>query len=65
MKSMQQEKGIILGVTELDEQRIFELSIQKEPLDDSIVISTARINRKTKVVSVIISNLEKKNSALP
>ena len=92
---MKQEKGLFLGITELDElqelarlatrealksydipnewkgrlslniffeddDRIFELCITGEKPDDETVISRARVNRNTKAVSVVISNLEKK-----
>lgn len=95
--SMQQENGIPLGITEIDElqelarvetsetlksyvipdeymdslslniflvgdDRIFELSVTQSPPDKTIVVSTTTVNRKTKIVSVVISNLEKKTA---
>lgn len=54
------EKYLTLGTFFDGDDRIFELYIAAERPRDAIVISTARVNRKTKDVNVIISNLAKK-----
>jgi hypothetical protein len=54
------EKNLTLGTFFDGEDRIFELYIACEQPSDAVVISSARVNRRTKSVSVVISNLEKK-----
>ena len=54
------EKRLTLGTFFDDDDRIFELYIAGEQPSDAVVISSARVNCKTKNVSVIISNLEKR-----
>ena len=51
---------LTLGTFFDGEDRIFELYVSRERPLDAIVISSARVNRISKSVSVIISNLAKK-----
>ncbi|MDB5805165.1 MAG: hypothetical protein JWN73_2487 [Betaproteobacteria bacterium] len=43
-----------------DEHRIFQLYVATERPSDAIIISTARVNRNTRLVDVTISNLKRK-----
>ena len=54
------EKNLTLGTFFEGEERIFELYIAAEKPADAVVISTARVNRKSKGVVVAISNLAKR-----
>ena len=57
------EKNLTLGTFFEGEDRIFELYIAAEKPADAVVISTARVNRKSRNVVVTISNLmERKRS---
>ncbi|KQV54988.1 MULTISPECIES: hypothetical protein [unclassified Duganella] len=53
------EKKLTLGTSFEGDDRIFELYIAAERPSDAVVISTARVNRKSKSVSVAITNLKK------
>ncbi|MFP5393837.1 MAG: hypothetical protein ACLGI6_20195 [Gammaproteobacteria bacterium] len=50
-------KNLTLGTFFEGDERIFELYIAAEKPVDAVVISTARVNRKSREVVVIISNL--------
>jgi hypothetical protein len=54
------EADLTLGIYFDGDERVFELYIAKERPAGGIVISTARVNRKTRSVSVIDSNLSLK-----
>ncbi len=54
------KERLSLGIFFEDDDRIFELYVTGDKPDDAIVISRASVNRNTKDVSVVISNLEKK-----
>jgi hypothetical protein len=54
------EKNLTLGTFFDGDDRIFELYIAGERPADAVVISSARVNRKDKTVSVVISNPAKK-----
>lgn len=54
------KKRLVLGVYLEDDDRIFELYITGDKPDDATVLSRAKVNRNTKAVSVVISNLEKR-----
>lgn len=54
------EKNLTLGTFFDGDDRIFELYIAAEQPSDAVVISSARVNRRTKAVMVVISNLAKK-----
>ena len=54
------EENLTLGIFFDGDERIFELYVAKERPADGIVISTARVNRKTRSVTVIVSNLSLK-----
>jgi hypothetical protein len=51
------EKNLTLGTFFEGDDRIFELYIAAEKPSDAVVISTARVNRKSRNVVVTISNL--------
>jgi hypothetical protein len=51
------EKNLTLGTSFDGDDRIFELYIAAEKPSDAVVISTARVNRKSRNVVVTISNL--------
>jgi hypothetical protein len=51
------KKNLTLGVSVDGDDRIFELYIAAEKPYDAVVISTARVNRKSRKVVVTISNL--------
>ena len=53
-------KNLTLGTFFEDEDRIFELYVAAERPADAIVISSARVNRKTRNVTVTVSNLKLK-----
>ena len=56
-------KNLTLGTFSDGDDRIFELYIVAEKPADAVVISTARVNRKSRNVVVTISNLaERKRS---
>lgn len=55
------EKNLTLGTFFEGEERIFELYIAAEKPADAVVISTARVNRKSRDVVVTISNLAERN----
>jgi hypothetical protein len=52
------EENLTLGTSFEGDERIFELYIAAERPEDAVVISTARVNRKSKEVVVTISNLK-------
>ncbi|MCD9116906.1 hypothetical protein [Pseudomonas bijieensis] len=54
------EKNLTLGTFFDDEHRVFELYVASEKPEDTIVISSARVNRLTKSVHVTVSNLAEK-----
>ena len=54
-------KNLTLGTFFEGDERIFELYIAAEKPADAVVISTARVNRKSKKVLVTISNLAKRD----
>jgi hypothetical protein len=54
------KKDLTLRTFFEDDERIFELYIAAEKPSDALVISTARVNRKSREVVVIISNLAKR-----
>lgn len=54
------EENLTLGTFFDGDDRIFELYVAGERPVDAIVISSARVNRKTRSVRVVISNLVKK-----
>jgi len=54
------EKNLTLGTFFDGDDRIFELYIAAERPENAVVISSARVNRKTKNVAVVISNLVRK-----
>jgi hypothetical protein len=56
------DKNLTLGNFFDGDDRIFELYIAGEQPSDAVVISSARVNRKTKSVNVVISNLAKKSN---
>jgi len=51
--------NLALGTFVENDVAIFELYIAAERPEDAIVISAARVNRKTRAVAVTISNLPK------
>lgn len=53
-------KNLTLGTYFDGDDRIFELYIAAERPSEAVVLSSARVNCKTKTVSVVISNLAKK-----
>jgi hypothetical protein len=56
-------KNLTLGTVFDGDDRIFELYVAAEKPADAVVISTARVNRKSRNVVVTISNLtERKRS---
>ncbi|WP_269533273.1 hypothetical protein [Chitinimonas sp. BJYL2] len=55
------ERNLTLGTLFDGDDRIFELYIAAEKPADAIVISSARVNRKTKAVAVTITNLRHKD----
>ena len=54
------DRNLTLGTFFDGDDRIFELYIAAERPAEAVVISTARVNRKTKEVVVVISNLAEK-----
>jgi hypothetical protein len=54
------KKNLTLETSFEGDERIFELYIAAEKPSDALVISTARVNRKSKEVVVTISNLAKR-----
>jgi hypothetical protein len=54
------DKHLTLGTFFEGDDQIFELYASRERPLDSVVISSARVNRISKSVSVVISNLAKK-----
>jgi hypothetical protein len=56
------EENLTLGTFFEGDDRIFKLYIAAERPSDAVVISSARVNRKTKSVSVVITNLKKRAS---
>jgi hypothetical protein len=54
------KENLTLGTFFEGDDRIFELYVAAERPADAIVISSARVNRKTRSVSVTVSNLTKK-----
>lgn len=48
---------LILGIMLEGDDRIFELYVASERPEDAILISSARVDRKTKSVEVLITNL--------
>ncbi|MEA2603058.1 MAG: hypothetical protein QOF89_4050 [Acidobacteriota bacterium] len=57
------EANLTLGTFFDGDDRIFELYIAAERPIDAMVISSVRVNRKTKSVQVVVSNLKKKDPA--
>ena len=55
------EKNLTLGTFFEGDDRIFELYIAAEKPADAIVISSARVSRRTRSVQVTISNLKKRS----
>lgn len=55
------EKNLTLGTFFDGDNRIFELYVAAERPADAIMISSARVNRKTRVATVEIKNLERKS----
>lgn len=55
------EKNLTLGISFEGDERIFELYIAAERPAEVVVISTARVNRKTRDVVVTILNLAERN----
>ena len=53
------KNDLVLGCLFDGDYRIFELYVPGERPRDAIVISSARIHRKTREISVVISNLER------
>jgi hypothetical protein len=56
----ERDRNLTLGTFFDGDDRIFELYIAAERPAEAMVISTARVNRKTKEVVVVISNLAEK-----
>ena len=54
------EKNLTLGTFFGGDDRIFELYVAAERPADAIVISSARVNRKSESVQVTVSNLKKR-----
>lgn len=54
------DENLTLGTYFDGDDRVFELYIAKDRPADAIVISTARVNRDTRSVTVIVSNLSLK-----
>lgn len=54
------KENLTLGTFFEGDDRIFELYVAAERPADGIVISSARVNRRTRSVSVTVSNLTKK-----
>jgi hypothetical protein len=55
------EDGLTLGAGIDGEYGVFELYVAAERPEDAIVISSARVHRKTRSVEVTISNLMRLN----
>jgi hypothetical protein len=53
------QKGLTLGAGIDAEYGVFELYVTSEQPENAIVISSARVHRKTRAVEVTISNLIK------
>ena len=53
-------RELALGTLFDGDDRVFELYVPGERPADAVVISSARVNRKTKHVEVTITNLAKK-----
>ena len=53
-------RELALGTLFEGDDRVFELYVPGERPSDAIVISSARVNRKTKLVEVTITNLAKR-----
>jgi hypothetical protein len=56
-------KNLTLGTLFEDDHRIFQLYIAGERRQDSIIISSAKVNRKTRAVEVTITNLKKRSAS--
>ncbi|HEY0845605.1 MAG TPA: hypothetical protein VGE12_09560 [Noviherbaspirillum sp.] len=54
------KEHLTLGTFFEGDDRIFELYVAAEQPANAVVISSARINRKTRSVSVTVSNLKRK-----
>lgn len=54
------EVNLTLGTFFDGDDRIFELYIAADKPKDAIVISSARVNRKSRSVQVVITNLKKR-----
>jgi hypothetical protein len=57
---VQWEQNLTLGTFFDGDDRIFELYIAAERPADAVVISSVRVNRRTKSVNVVITNLQKR-----
>lgn len=57
------EENLTLGTLFDGDDRIFELYVAAERPRDAIVISSARVNRKTRFIEVVITNLKKLSHA--
>jgi hypothetical protein len=55
------EKNLALGTFFEEDYRIFELYVAAEKPSDTIVISSARVNRRDRSVKVVVSNLKHKS----
>ena len=55
-------KNLIQGTLFEGDDRVFELYVPGEKSENAIVISSARVNRNTKVVVVNISNLKPRDT---
>ena len=56
-------KNLTLGTFFVGDDRIFEIYVSDERPADAIVISSARVNRKTKSVQVTITNLTRRSAS--
>ena len=56
-------ENLTLGTYFEGDVRVFELYVAQEKPANAIVISSARVDRKTKAVEVAITNLKKKGTS--
>lgn len=54
------EANLTLGTFFDGDDRIFELYVAADKPEDAIVISSARVNRKSRSVQVVIANLRRR-----
>jgi len=54
------EANLTLGTFFDGDDRIFELYVAADKPEDAIVISSARVNRKSRSVQIVITNLKRR-----